>query len=75
MYELRMARYAARRDGEKDHRLEKQVRASRRLRRELLDAERSALIELRRSGEISDTVERRVRRELDFEDARLGGGG
>jgi hypothetical protein len=70
-----MARYAARRDGEKDHRLEKQVRASRRLRRELLDAERSALIELRRSGEISDTVERRVRRELDFEDARLGGGG
>ena len=28
-----------------------------------------------RTGRISDAVERRVRRELDFEDARLGGGG
>ena len=62
------------RDGEKDQKLEKHVRASRRLRRELLDAERAALVELRRAGEISDAVERRVRRELDFEDARLGGG-
>ena len=72
MYELRMARYAARPDGERDHHLEKQVRASRRLRRELLDAERAALIELRRAGEINEIVERRVRRELDYEDARLG---
>ena len=71
---LRLAQYSARREGEKDPKLEKHVRASRRLRRELLDAEREALVELRRSGEISDAVERRVRRELDFEDARLGGG-
>jgi len=71
---LRLAQYSARRDGEKDQKLEKHVRASRRLRRELLDAERAALVELRRAGEIGDVVERRVRRELDFEDARLGGG-
>jgi Na+/H+ antiporter len=75
MFEFRLARYAGERDEQKDHRLEKQVRASRRLRRELLDAERSALTELRRAGEISDVVERRVRRELDYEDARLGTGG
>lgn len=73
-FELRIAQYSARRDGEKDLKLEKHVRASRRLRRELLDAERAVLVELRRAREISDAVERRVRRELDFEDARLGGG-
>ena len=73
-FEQRIARYSARRDGDKDAKLEKRVRASRRLRRELLDAERAVLLELRRSGEISDAVERRIRRELDYEDARLGGG-
>ena len=61
-FELRLAQYSARREGEKDVKLEKHVRASRHLRRELLDAERAALVELRRSGEISDAVERRVRR-------------
>jgi Na+/H+ antiporter len=74
-YGFRRARYAARADGDGDHKLEKRSRASRRLRHELLDAEREALVELRRAGRISDAVERRVRRELDFEDARLGGGG
>jgi CPA1 family monovalent cation:H+ antiporter len=75
-FELRLAQYAARAEGgEKNQKVEKHVRASRRLRRAILDAERDALVELRRSGEISDAVERRVRRELDFEDARLGGGG
>ena len=73
-FELRLAQYAARKHGEADVKAEKRVRASRRLRRELLDAERAALVELRRSGEISDVVEREVFRELDLEDARLGGG-
>jgi monovalent cation/hydrogen antiporter len=75
VYGFRRARYSARADGEKDYKLEKRSRASRRVRRELLDAEREALVALRREGRISDAVERRVRRELDFEDARLGGGG
>ena len=42
-----------------------------RLRRELLDAERQAVRELRREGKIDDDVMRRVTRDLDLEDARL----
>ena len=42
-----------------------------RLRRELLDAERQALGDLRRSGAISNDVWLRVARDLDLEDQRL----
>jgi monovalent cation/hydrogen antiporter len=42
-----------------------------RLCRELLDAERRAVLELGRSGRIDDEVMRRVVRDLDLEDARL----
>lgn len=73
-FDLRIAQYAARREGVEDRKAEKLVRASQRLRLELLSAERAAVVELRRSGEISDSVERQVFRELDLEDARLGGG-
>ena len=73
-FDLRIAQYAARKEGVEDRKAEKLVRASQRLRRELLSAERAAVVELRRSGEISDSVERQVFRELDLEDARLGGG-
>jgi len=73
-FELQLARYSARKEGEADRKAEKRVRAGRHLRRELLDAERKAVVELRLAGEISDVVERRVFRELDLEDARLGGG-
>jgi CPA1 family monovalent cation:H+ antiporter len=73
-FDLRLAQYAARREGVEDRKAEKLVRASARLRRELLAAERAAVVELRLSGEISDIVERQVFRELDLEDARLGGG-
>jgi hypothetical protein len=41
------------------------------LRHELLDAERQALIDLRRSGTISNDVWLRVGRDLDLEDERL----
>jgi hypothetical protein len=37
----------------------------------LLDAEREAIIELRRTGVISNDVWRRVARDLDLEDQRL----
>ena len=73
-FDLRLAQYAARKEGVEDRKAEKLVRASQRLRLELLTAERAAVVELRRSGEISDSVERQVFRELDLEDARLGGG-
>ena len=41
------------------------------LRRELLDAERRAVVELRNTGEISDEVMRRVEHDLDLEVSRL----
>jgi CPA1 family monovalent cation:H+ antiporter len=42
-----------------------------RLRRELLDAERSAVVTLRNEGKISEDVMQRVTRDLDLEDSRL----
>ena len=45
--------------------------AYQRLVRELLDAQRAPLIELRDRGEINDEVMRRIERELDLEDSRL----
>ena len=41
------------------------------LRRELLDAERRAVVELRNAGEISDKVMRLVEHDLDLEVSRL----
>ena len=51
--------------------LEQQSLAYQRLRRELLNAERDAVVELRRVGRIDDQVMKRVQRDLDLEDARL----
>ncbi len=42
-----------------------------RLVREILEAQRDALISLRREGRISDDTMRRIERDLDLEDARL----
>lgn len=42
-----------------------------RLRRELLDAEREAVLRLRSEGRIGDDAMRRVERDLDLEDSRL----
>ena len=42
-----------------------------RLLREILEAQREALIGLRRDGRISDDAMRRIERDLDLEDARL----
>jgi CPA1 family monovalent cation:H+ antiporter len=41
------------------------------LRRELLGAEREALLQLRNEGRISDEVRRRVERDLDLEETQL----
>jgi Na+/H+ antiporter len=43
----------------------------RRLRREMLDAERAIFVEMRDAGRIDDEVLRRVQQELDFEEALL----
>jgi monovalent cation/hydrogen antiporter len=50
---------------------ETRSRAYQRVLRELLDAQRATLIDLRDSGAINDDVLRRIERELDLEDARL----
>jgi CPA1 family monovalent cation:H+ antiporter len=41
------------------------------LRHELLEAERSAVVELRNEGRISEDVMQRVTRDLDLEESRL----
>jgi monovalent cation/hydrogen antiporter len=71
LYDFRRSRFQARFDGEDDGAIEQQSADFQRLRRELLEAERSAVVGLRNAGRISDEVMRRVERDLDLEDARL----
>ena len=70
-YRFRTSRFTARFDDEDDGMIESRSRDYQRLRRELLDAERQALLDLRRSGAISNDVWLRVARDLDLEDQRL----
>ncbi len=70
-YRFRTSRFNARFDDEDDGMIESRSRDYQRLRRELLDAERQALGDLRRSGAISNDVWLRVARDLDLEDQRL----
>jgi CPA1 family monovalent cation:H+ antiporter len=71
LYGFRRNRFASRFDREDDGAIEEQSLSYQRLRRELLDAERAAIVNLRREGVINDEVERRLHRDLDLEDARL----
>jgi CPA1 family monovalent cation:H+ antiporter len=71
IYRFRIDRFSARFDPEGDGKIEKQSVKYQRLRRELLEAERHAVVELRNTGEISDEVMRRVERDLDLEVSRL----
>jgi CPA1 family monovalent cation:H+ antiporter len=76
LYERRRQRFAAQLSTEQPENgeevdYEKRSQASQRLTRELLNAERTALLRLRSEGRISDTVRRRVERDLDLEDVRL----
>jgi CPA1 family monovalent cation:H+ antiporter len=71
LYNFRRSRFQARFDGEDDGSIERQSADYQRLRRELLEAERAAVVALRREGRISDDVMRRVERDLDLEDSRL----
>jgi monovalent cation/hydrogen antiporter len=71
LYGFRRSRFRARFDAEDDGSIEQRSTDYRRLRLELLEAERAAVFALRREGRISDDVMRRVVRDLDLEDARL----
>ena len=70
-YRFRTNRFRARFDDGDDGAIEMRSQDYQRLRRELLEAERGALVDLRRSGTISNDVWLRVGRDLDLEDQRL----
>jgi monovalent cation/hydrogen antiporter len=73
LFGFRRERFRSRFDPESDGAVEDRSVAFQRLMRELLDAERQAVFELRRSRRIDDEVMRRVVRDLDLEEARLDG--
>ena len=71
LYGFRRDRFRSRLDGTDDTSLDEQSADYQRLRRELLNAERHAIVELRRTGRIDDAVMHRIQRDLDLEDQRL----
>jgi Na+/H+ antiporter len=70
-YNFRTNRFRARLDESDDGEIEERSLAYQRLRRELLEAERGAVLALRNEGKISEDVMLRVQRDLDLEDSRL----
>jgi CPA1 family monovalent cation:H+ antiporter len=71
LYRFRTDRFRARFEDGDDGAIEMRSQDYQRLRRELLEAEREAILGLRRSGAISNDVWIRVARDLDLEDQRL----
>ena len=71
LYRFRQSRFVARFDDQDDGEIEQRSQDYQRLRRELLDAERHAVVQLRRHGRINDEIMNLVQRDLDLEDARL----
>jgi Na+/H+ antiporter len=71
LYEFRRNRFSTRLEGSDGDGIEERSLAYQRLRREMLAAEREAIVDLRRSGEIHDGVMYRLARDLDLEESRL----
>ena len=71
LMDFRRNRFAARFSPDDDGAIEERSQAYQRLMHEVLDAERGAVLQLRREGRINDDVMRRVTRDLDLEEARL----
>jgi monovalent cation/hydrogen antiporter len=70
-YRFRTSRFRARYEGVDDEGVEERSQQYQRLRRELLKAERQAVIGLRNEGTITEDVMQRVQRDIDLEDLRL----
>lgn len=76
-YDYRQRRFAARfdgdtaEDGDESEDYEEHSAAYKRFLRELLQAQRRALVRLHREGEISDEAMRQVEYDIDLEEARL----
>jgi monovalent cation/hydrogen antiporter len=71
LYVYRQRRFTAQRDGDDSAGIEERSLAYQRLVREVYNAQRRAVTELRNQGEISNEVMMRIERELDLEDSRL----
>ena len=71
IYQYRLRRFGARFDDGDDGDYEERSAAYQRLRREVLEAERRAVVALRNEGRIDDEVMHRVERDLDLEHSRL----
>ncbi len=74
LYEGRIQRFSARledTDGDGAHDL--RSASYRQWRQEPLGAERQTVIDLRNRGELTPEVMRRIERDLDLEEARVGG--
>jgi monovalent cation/hydrogen antiporter len=70
-YRFRTNRFHARLTGEDGDGAEERSVRYQRLRRDLLDAERGAVVALRNEGLITEEVMQRVQRDIDLEDQRL----
>ncbi len=70
-YRFRANRFRARYEGSDDDGAEERSQQFQRLRRELLAAERDAVLRLRNEGMITEEVMQRVQRDIDLEDLRL----
>ena len=72
IYRARFARCMSQMQGEEGgHPLEDPVSALRELRRDLIESERGALMELRNDGRLKPDALRRIQRELDLDEARF----
>jgi Na+/H+ antiporter len=71
LYRFRTNRFTARYQGVDDEGVEERSQQYQRLRRELLEAERQAVLGLRNQGIITEDVMQRVQRDIDLEDLRL----
>lgn len=73
-YEERIRRYTAGLEaGRRTEEYEQGSSTWRRWRRSLISAERETILELRNRGEISPETMRRIERDLDLEESRIGG--
>jgi CPA1 family monovalent cation:H+ antiporter len=70
-YGFRVNRFRERLDGDGPGEIEERSARYQRVRRELLDAERGAVVALRNAGLINDDVMNRVQRDIDLEASRL----
>ena len=70
-YGFRLNRFQERLSGGGDGEIERRSARYQRVRRELLEAERGAVVAMRNSGLINDEVMNRVQRDIDLEASRL----